>query len=158
MSDTLVSGLIQLAISIGGAGLLVQLLMLRQNRRKIAGEATANEANAASTLSGAALKMVENAQQGQREAELRAERLEEKNSELDDRLEEARRAQERQRWRIHHLEMRTAVLENALKQTGVEIPPEPHYEAQEISPPPTQAGPTPSPPALPGPAATPPGA
>lgn len=155
MSEGLVSGLIQLAISLGGAGLLVQLLLLRQNRRKIAGEASTSEANAASTLSGAALRMVENAQKGQHDAEERATRLDEKITELDGRLEESHKRDIRQRWRIHHLEMRNAVLENALSQTGVTVPVEPTYDEgdEAFPPPPHHAGPAPHPTANPtGPA------
>lgn len=148
MSEGMLSALIQLGISLGGAGLLVQLLLLRQNRRKIAGEATATEANAASTLSGAALQMVENAQKKEREAESRVDILTErqavKDREAEDRRESDARELEARAWRIHHLEMRKAILENALRQVQVEIPPEPAYEMPiRRTPPALEAGPSP---------------
>lgn len=150
MSEGMVSAIVQLVIALGGAGLLVQLLLLRQNRRKIAGEASTNEANAASTLSGAALKMVENAQANQREAEDRADRAEarlvERQAEFDARRERDAQELERRAWRIHHLEMRVAVIVHALRQLGVEPPPEPVYDyPTEVDPPALEGGPTPAP-------------
>jgi hypothetical protein len=128
----LVNALIQLVISLCGAGVLVQLLMLRQNRRKVAGDASASEANAASTLSGAAIKMVENAQAKELEANKRADaahsQLVIEREESDERRERDAHELETRAWRIHHLEMRAAILENALRQAGVEVPPEPDYE------------------------------
>lgn len=133
MKNELLTALIQLAISLGGAGLVVQLLMLRQNRRKVAGDASSSEANAASTLSGAAIKMVENAQAKELEASQRAnnaeDRLNARQSEFDIRRERDAHELEERAWRIHHLEMRQAVLEHALRQLGVEPPPEPDYDA-----------------------------
>lgn len=133
MSKDFINALIQLAISLGGAGLLVQLLMLRQNRRKVAGDASASEANAASTLSGAAIKMVENAQAKELEARQHATDLQEQSEhrqvEYDLRRERDAVELEDRAWRIHHLEMRNAVLVNALRQVGVEPPPEPAYES-----------------------------
>lgn len=55
----------------GGAGLVYLVLTLRPQRRKIDAGASSDEANAASTLSGAALEMVREAR-----AESRAARLE----------------------------------------------------------------------------------
>ena len=143
VSDGVVTALIQLLVSLGGAGLLVQLLLLRQNRRKIAGEASTNEANAASTLSGAAMKMVENAQAKEHEAEQRADRIQ---REYEERREADGRELEARAWRIHHLEMRQAILENALAQTGQEVPPEPDYAPPgQIPPPAPTGGPSPVP-------------
>lgn len=135
MSKELMTGAIQLLISLGGAGLVVQLLLLRQNRRKIAGEASSTEANAASTLSGAALTMVENAQADAREAKADAKQAREENERLWAELERAR-------WRVHHLEMREAVLANALQQAGIDVPPAPPYD-------PTQGGMVTQPPPAP---------
>lgn len=143
ISDGVVTALIQLLISLGGAGLLVQLLLLRQNRRKIAGEASTNEANAASTLSGAAMKMVENAQAKEHEAEQRADRIQ---KEFEDRRDADGRELEVRAWRIHHLEMRNAILESALTQAGIDVPPEPDYAPpSQTSAPPPRGGPSPSP-------------
>ena len=137
------SWIIQLIISLGGAGLVVQLLLLRQNRRKIAGDASASEANAASTLSGAAMKMVENAQAKEREAEERSEVLNRRLDEAQERRElDVRELQDRA-WRIHHLELRQAVLENALRQVGIEIP-ELEYDDRGTRPPELGPGPRPT--------------
>jgi hypothetical protein len=72
-AEGLVSAAIQLALALGGSAVLVQLLTLRQNRRKIAGDASTAEANAASTLSGAALQLVESARQSARDARTEAD-------------------------------------------------------------------------------------
>lgn len=148
VSDAVVSSLVQLGISLGGAGLVVQLLLLRQNRRKIAGEASTNEANAASTLSGAALKMVENAQKAQQKAE---QERDEANDKLRQRTEEydseARRKDEqmnRMRWRNHHLTMFTLILKGALQSAKVSVPDEPTYEEYGDEAPPERPGPTPA--------------
>lgn len=136
MNEHLLNALIQLGISLAGAGFLVQLLMLRQNRRKVAGDASASEANAASTLSGAAIKMVENAQAKEVEASQRADRLEDRltqvRAESDARREADAQELEDRAWTIHHLQMRNAILENALRQVGVDIPPEPEYDEQHF--------------------------
>lgn len=148
LSPELVSGLIQLAISLGGAGLVVQLLLLRQNRRKIAGEASTNEANAASTLSGAALKMVENAQAAALKAEKERDAA---NAKLEARTQEfeveARRKDEsmnRMRWRNHHLSMFVQVLSGALRAAQIAVPQEPEYEEYGDEAPPERHGPNPA--------------
>lgn len=63
-----VPALIQLLISGGFAALVVQLLLLRQNRRKIEGEASSSEASAASTLSDAAVGFASDVRQDSVEA------------------------------------------------------------------------------------------
>jgi len=118
IADATVNAIVQVLISLGGAGLLVQLLLLRQNRRKIGGEASASEANAASTLSGAAMRMVENAQLKEREAETRADALQ-------DRLDVHSRELESRGWKIHYLEMRVNILEGLLTESQIPIPPKP---------------------------------
>ena len=132
MNAAFVNAVVQLVISLCGAGVLVQLLMLRQNRRKVAGDASSSEANAASTLSGAAIKMVENAQAKELEANRRADiahtALVQEREEMDIRRERDAQELETRAWRIHHLEMRNAILENALGQAGIAVPPEPEYD------------------------------
>jgi len=146
MSKEVVTTLIQLVISLGGAGLVVQLLLLRQNRRKIAGEASTSEANAASTLSGAALTMVENAQQDAREARSHAKEDREDAEKARDESERLHNQINAHQWRIHHLEMREAILEGALRQAGIPVPPAPVYDdGGGRRPPPTSSGPTPLP-------------
>lgn len=151
MTPALLNALIQLVISLCGAGVLVQLLMLRQNRRKVAGDASSSEANAASTLSGAAIKMVENAQAKEIEAGRRAdaahEQLLQEREESDARRERDAHELETRAWRIHHLEMRSAILENALRQAGIQVPPEPDYDQMKhrAQPPPPLDGPRPLP-------------
>lgn len=144
MSDTLVSGLIQLGISLGGAGLVVQLLLLRQNRRKIAGDASSSEANAASTLSGAAIKMVENAQAQQKKAEDERDRLQTRLDEanvLNDRQNEE---SNRMRWRLHHRDMYVAILQAGFRGMGAVPPDEPEYQEFGHRAPPTVEGPNPA--------------
>ena len=138
MSKELLSALVQLLISLGGAGLVVQLLMLRQNRRKIAGEASTSEANAASTLSGAALQMVENAQVSAREADTRADKAYEEAQVQRAENERLWTELNKARWKIHHLEMREAILEGALKQANIDVPPPPTYQEHETYQPPTE--------------------
>lgn len=137
MNKELVGALVQLLISLAGAGLVVQLLLLRQNRRKIDGEASANEANAASTLSGAAMAMVENAQKKEKEAEDRADAkealLDKRTQEYEARKNADARDLEDARWLTHHMRMHIAILEGALRQVGVEpvpfeLPPAPRPE------------------------------
>lgn len=137
MNPALLSGLIQLAVSLGGAGLLVQLLLLRANRRKIAGDASSSEANAASTLSGAALKMVENAQKAQVDAETKSLVKDEQIAALRKENEEQWNEINRARWKTHHAEMRTAILEQALAERGVSIPAPPPPTEHPLYPPPT---------------------
>lgn len=147
LSDTMVGNLIQLAISLGGAGLVVQLLLLRQNRRKIAGQASATEANAASTLSGAALKMVENAQKAQQKAEQERDVAQDKLQARTEEFEiETRRKDEqmnRMRWRNHHLTMFVAILKAALTAARIGVPEEPQYEEYGDEAPPERPGPAP---------------
>lgn len=147
LSDTVVSGMIQLVISLGGAGLVVQLLLLRQNRRKIAGQASATEANAASTLSGAALKMVENAQQAQLRAEQERDQatamLRERTEEYDAESHRKDDQLNRMRWRNHHLTMWSAILKGALTAARVPVPDEPTYEEYGDEAPPERPGPGP---------------
>lgn len=135
MSKDLINALVQLAISLGGAGLLVQLLMLRQNRRKVAGDASSSEANAASTLSGAAIKMVENAQAKELLAASQRDRaheqLEQERKDSDARRERDAAELEVRAWRIHHLEIRNATLKGALLAHQIPVPPEPDYDSIE---------------------------
>lgn len=109
------SALIQVAIALIASGLAVKLLTVRQDRRKIAGEASTQEANAASTLSGAALQMVEAAQSTAREAESRAKVAGENAAEC--RTENNRLWTElnKARWEI-------SILEAAMRAAGI-VPP-----------------------------------
>lgn len=125
MPSGLLSALVQVAIALIASGVAVKLLTLRQDRRKIAGDASAQEANAASTLSGAALQMVEAAQKTARDAEQRATAAEARVEEV--RNENARMWTElnKARWEIHWSQTREAVLEAALAQAGITVPPAP---------------------------------
>ena len=126
-ADQVVSALIQLLLAIIASGILVKVLTIRQDRRKIAGDASTSEANAASTLSGAALKMVESAQKSAYDADMRAQHAEENAEECRKESERLWRELNRARWRIHFLEMREKSLEQALLDTGIEIPDRPVY-------------------------------
>lgn len=123
MTNDVLGAVIQVVLALIASGVAVKLLTLRQDRRKIAGEASTNEANAASMLSGAALQMVESAQQSARNAEARSTDAQRQaddargdNEVLWDRLNEAR-------WEIYYLKAREGVLEEALRRAGIEIPP-----------------------------------
>lgn len=120
-----VSAVVQVIIALVASGLAVKLLTIRQDRRKIAGEASTNEANAASTLSGAALQMVEAAQNTARDAEKRATSANDNAEEC--RLENNRLWAElnKARWEIHWLNLRERVLEAALRAAGINVPPAP---------------------------------
>lgn len=128
------SALLQLVVSLGGAGLLVQLLLLRANRRKIAGEATSSEANAASTLSGAALKMVESAQRSQHEAEKRADEADTRIASVRVETQVAWQEVTLLRRTIHGLEQYIDQLITALRRSGHEVPPMPEEHPQEHLP------------------------
>lgn len=127
------SVLIQLVLGVIASTFAVKLLTLRQDRRKIAGDASAQEANAASILSGTALQMVEAAQRSAHEAEQKADaaekRLEEVRLDSDAKIraaqEEASRMwHELQRagWEIHWLQIRERLLEMALRSADIDIP------------------------------------
>ena len=127
MNQELVGALVQLAISLGGSALLVKLLTLRQDRRKIAGDASQGEANAAATLSGAALQIVQDAESRAREANagrIRAEDLlrevrEENRVAWNDLWETTTALQ----WEAHDARERTEVLEAELRRHGIAPPP-----------------------------------
>ncbi len=148
----LLSAVVQIAIALIASGLAVKLLTIRQDRRKIAGEATAQEANAASTLSGAALQMVEAAQKSARDADNRA-------NNANDNADEARRENERlwkelnkARWEIHWLKTQEEVLKAALRAANINVPDAPRpiggfpdFPPPELIPGGTPAGEPPDP-------------
>lgn len=116
MPDGFSGAVLQLLIALIASGVMVKLLTLRQDRRKIAGEATTHEANAAATLTGASLQMLQAAQQQAQGAQA---------DERDTRAENERLWAElnRTRWRVYSLQVREAVLEMALKRANIIIPP-----------------------------------
>lgn len=107
--------LVQVAIALIASGLAVKLLTLRQDRRKIAGDASTQEANAASTLSGAALQMVESAQKSARESDTKAN---EAKSEVEKLWVELNRA----RWKVFYQQRHIDVLEQAMRDAGIAVP------------------------------------
>lgn len=133
--------IVAVLISSGFSSIIVGLLTLRPKRRKIDADATNEEATAASTLSGAALKMVQDADARAQRAEAAADkaRAETRRAKLHaDELErkwrrsEAERAEERIELceRVDELEAevskllrREADLEDAMRSKGVEPPP-----------------------------------
>lgn len=139
MPEGVLSAIVQVVLALIASGVAVKLLTLRQERRKIAGDASAQEANAASTLSGAALQMVESAQKSAREADQRAHdanaTAEEARSENNKLWKELNQA----RWDIHRLQMREKVLEHALNLAGIEVPPAPPLEGTPDGPPPARS-------------------
>ena len=128
LPEGIVSALIQIVLALIASGVAVKLLTLRQDRRKIAGEASTQEANAASTLSGAALQMVEAAQRSAREAEGRATAANKTTDELRQDNEKLWKALNRARWEIHWLKAQEEVLVAALKRANIIVPEAPRPE------------------------------
>ncbi len=58
-SGDIISTAIQVLIAVGGGAVIIQLLTLRQTKRKITGEASTSEANAATQLANAAMSIVD---------------------------------------------------------------------------------------------------
>jgi hypothetical protein len=129
MSQGGLSAVVQLVIALIASGLMVKLLTVRQDRRKIAGDASTAEANAASTLSGAAMAMVEAAQTSARDAERKAATARAENDRLWVALN-------RTQWRVYHLEEREHELEILARDHGVAVPPRKIYELEDVPPPP----------------------
>lgn len=136
MTQNVLGAVIQVVLALIASGVAVKLLTLRQDRRKIEGEASTNEANAASTLSGAALQMVQAAQNSASAAEVRAVNAQTAaaaaRSEADDLWKELNKA----RWKIYLMEMREDVLEGILGRAGIELPPRPAPPEFPMFPPP----------------------
>lgn len=109
MTRDLVTALIQLAISLGGSALLIKLLTLRQEKRKINSEGQVGEANAASMLSGAALTIVQNADARAESAYAETERLWTALNKL--------------RWKAFFSDERVQLLESKLRDAGLAVPP-----------------------------------
>ena len=153
MDSGLVSALIQLAISLGGSAVLIKLLTLRQDRAKIAGDASQGEANAAATLSGAALELVQNAEERARVANDRAVAAERSLTEVRD---ENRRAWNELwqtttslQWEVHEAREYVEILQNSLRTGGIAVPQDPSTRKQDppLQPPP-DARPIPLPPGV----------
>lgn len=58
-SADIIGSAIQVLIGIGSGAVILQLLTLRQSKRKITGEASVSEANAATQLANAAMSIVD---------------------------------------------------------------------------------------------------
>lgn len=147
--DQLVTIAVQLLITAAGGGILVKLLTLRQDRRRIVGDATKAEANAATTLTGGALELVESVRQDVRDArtELRATKAESETlrgecGQLRQQLFEARRDADELRLRIRSLESREEDLERILVDAGLPIPPRRRAYDERPGRPPTVEAPT----------------
>lgn len=122
--------LVQTLIAVGTSGLLYLFLTYRQQRRRIDAGATADEATAASTLSGAALLMVQNADARAERAEKAAETARagtreavKRANDLEDRCEELEHRCEDLEDEIGKLLRRETDLEDAMRTNGVEPPP-----------------------------------
>lgn len=140
-SGDFVAAAVQLLLALVASGVLVKVLTVRQDRRKIAGDATASEANAASTLSGAALKMVESAQTTARDAEIRAKKAEGGAEECREEANHLWQELNRARWRIYHLEMREKALSATLTAAGIAVPVTPDWtDRTALGEPPPSAG------------------
>lgn len=120
-----ISALVQVAVALIASGVAVKLLTLRQDRRKIAGEASTSEANAASTLSGAALQMVEAAQKAARESEARTVSA---NASSDDARKQNQQLWEelnKAKWENHWKDAQIQVMQEALKRANIILQPPP---------------------------------
>ena len=152
MPSGFLGAMLQLALALVASGIMVKLLTLRQDRRKIAGEASSQEANAASVLTGASLQIVEATQrdalQARREAtEAREEaaRYRKESEAKDERhrqeVEALERNLNRARWRIYNLEVKEKVLEAALRRAQIPMLPSAEIaeEMHDDFPPPDDA-------------------
>lgn len=144
MSDGVLSALVQVTLALIASGVAVKLLTIRQDRRKIAGDASAQEANAASTLSGAALQMVESAQNSARDADGRAQNAQSNSDEARRENERLWKELNKARWEIHWLKAQEAVMAAALRSAGINVPaaPRPENGFPDFPPPepPSQTG------------------
>lgn len=127
MPEGLGGALLQLAIALIASGVMVRLLTLRQDRRKIAGEASTQEANAASVLTGASLQMVEASQKSAHDAHQEAQDAREELTTARQANQQLATELNRARWKIYSLEVQEAILEAALTEAGVKIPPKPFH-------------------------------
>lgn len=133
----IVSSVLSLFVSLGGAGLLVRILTLRQDRRKVAGDASVAEANAGVALSGAAMAMVENEQQQRREADARAAQAEQERQQVRNENSRVWTELTATQWKALNLERRVAQLEQFIIDNGMEPPPhEGEHPIPPNSPPP----------------------
>lgn len=128
MPPGVLSAIVQVAVALIASGLAVKLLTIRQDRRKIAGEASTQEANAASTLSGAALQMVESAQKSARDADGRALAAGENADQCRKENERLWRELNKARWEIHWLKSQEEVLIAALRRASIVVPDAPRPE------------------------------
>lgn len=126
---------LQLAMALVASGVMVKLLTLRQDRRKIAGEASTQEANAASLLTGASLQMVEAAQKDSLQARKDAKDAHDETDKVKEANERLWVELNKTRWQVYNLRVREAVLEEALRRANIIIPPAPQ-EATHPWPPP----------------------
>lgn len=135
-TDTTLGYLVQIIVAVAASGVLYKIFFIRQDRRKIAGDASASEANAASTLSGAALLMVQAAQKTAKDAEDRANTA---NSTAEGAKMESNKLWaelNKARWQIHWLQVRENALENALRDANIPLPTTPSPEEFPAYPPP----------------------
>lgn len=121
-NDQIVSSVLSLFVSLGGAAGLVRILTLRQDRRKVAGDASMAEANAGVALSGAAMAMLENEQQQRREADARAAQAELERQQTRNENSRVWAELTATQWKALHLERREAQLEQFIVENGL-VPP-----------------------------------
>lgn len=144
LPEGVLSAAVQIVLALIASGVAVKLLTIRQDRRKIAGEASTQEANAASTLSGAALQMVEAAQKSARDAEGRASAAQTSSDECRKENERLWKELNKARWEIHWLKSQEQVMEAAMRQAGINLPsaPRPENGFPDFPPPelPSQSG------------------
>lgn len=108
----------EVVMAVASAILSVNVLHRRQTRRKLEADATATDATAASTLSGAAIRMVESYQAKEHHAEERVHTLQEQHD------RDLKRMQDLE-WRLYHLTVWTTALVAALEEAGIVVPAQP---------------------------------
>lgn len=99
---------VQILLAIITSGLLYKTLTLRQTKRRIVGEASVSEANAASILTGKALEMMSLSQNSQAATTAENQRLWTELNEV--------------RWRMLRLERQKQILVSALEDAGQKLP------------------------------------
>jgi hypothetical protein len=118
-----VQAVVQVVLALISTGALYKFLNIRADRRKIVGEATSAEANAATTLTGGALELVESVRQDVRDAreETRAAKAENRRLRTD--LTEANERIDHLEDEVAGLRQRERDLEEAMRVGGVPVPP-----------------------------------
>lgn len=133
----LIGALVPVAVAAGIGGLVSFLLTLPQQRRRISATATAEEARAASTLTGSALEMVSAAQADARAAHEEVDQVRQENNTLRREVRDCQMA-------LDDMYRRERDLEAVLRDAGIDVPPRRRmYDTRPV--PPREPDPDPEP-------------